>query len=228
MDDSIQLQGRRPLKTRSRAWAQALAAALARRRVAPNAISVASIAFAALAGSAFVLWPQATGWQQPALLVAAAAGIQLRLLCNLLDGMVAVEGGLRSPTGDLYNEVPDRVSDSLILVGLGYGLAAGATPATPLPWSADLGWAAALTAMMTAYIRALGAGLGLPGAFHGPMAKPHRMALLTAGCLASAALTPFTWTPWILWAGLAVVVAGSLITCLRRLGAIAAHLRATR
>ncbi len=223
MDDSIQLQGRRPLKTRGRAWAQALAAALARRRVAPNAISVASIAFAALAGAAFVAWPHAVGWQQPVLLVAAAAGIQLRLICNLLDGMVAVEGGLRSPTGDLYNEVPDRISDSLILIGLGYGLAAWARP---LPWSADLGWAAALTAMLTAYIRALGAGLGLPGCFHGPMAKPHRMALLTAAALASAALVAFTWTPWILWGALALIVAGSLITCARRLAAIAAFLRA--
>ena len=52
--------------------------------------------------------------------------VQLRLLCNLLDGMVAVEGGRSSPVGALYNEVPDRVADSLLLVALGY--------AVGIPW----------------------------------------------------------------------------------------------
>ena len=43
-----------------------------------------------------------------ALLLLAAAGIQLRLLCNLLDGMLAVEEGFKSKTGDIYNDLPDR------------------------------------------------------------------------------------------------------------------------
>ena len=34
--------------------------------------------------------------------MAAAAGIQLRLLCNLLDGMLAVEAGLKSRTGEIF------------------------------------------------------------------------------------------------------------------------------
>ena len=42
---------------------------------------------------------------------------QYGLLANLLDGLVAVEGGRRSPTGELFNEVPDRVSDVLVLAG---------------------------------------------------------------------------------------------------------------
>jgi phosphatidylglycerophosphate synthase len=221
MVDASSPPGRRPLKSRGRAWARALAGWLARRRVSPNAISVASIGFAGLAGGAFLAWPHAEGWCRPALLVTAAGGIQLRLLFNMLDGMVAVEGGLRSPTGDLYNEVPDRISDSIILVALGYGLAG-------MPLAEPLGWAAALLAMLTAYVRALGAGLGLPGCFHGPMAKPHRMALLTVACIATAALPAQPGAAWILWGALAVITLGAVVTSARRLGAIAAHLRTGR
>lgn len=210
--------GRRPLAVRDRAWARALAAGLARRRVAPNAISLASIACAALAAAGLAFGPHAGGWAGAALLAGAAAGIQLRLVCNLLDGMVAVEGGLRSPTGDLYNEVPDRISDSLILVAAGYGLAG-------LPLAEALGWSAALLAMLTAYVRALGAGLGLPGCFHGPMAKQQRMAVLIAACLAAAALAWQPWAGWILWGALAAIAVGSALTAARRLRAIAVHLR---
>jgi len=218
MDDSIAPQGRRPLKTRGKAWARALASWLARRQVSPNAISVASIVCAAAAGAALVAWPYTGEWHRPALLIAAAAGIQLRLLCNMLDGMVAVEGGLRSPTGDLYNEVPDRISDSLILVAAGYGLVG-------MPLAEVLGWASALLAMLTAYVRALGAGLGLPACFHGPMAKPHRMALLSGACLFAAAFCQQSWMPWLLWGALVVIAVGSVVTCIRRLTAIATHLR---
>ena len=52
--------------------------------------------------------------------------IQLRLIANLLDGLVAVEGGKRTPTGELYNEAPDRIADTAVLVGAGY--AVGGSP----------------------------------------------------------------------------------------------------
>lgn len=218
MDEAAVPQGRRPLKTRGRAWARVLAGWLARHHVSPNAISLASIVCAALAAGAISAWPHAEGWCRPALLIAAAAAIQLRLLCNMLDGMVAVEGGLGSPTGELYNEVPDRISDSLVLVAMGYALVG-------MPVAEMLGWAAALLAMLTAYVRALGTGLGLPGCFQGPMAKPHRMALLTFSCIAAAALSAQPWASWFPWAALVVITVGSVVTSARRLNAIAAHLR---
>ncbi len=55
----------------------------------------------------------------------AAVGIQLRLVCNLMDGMLAVEGGLKTANGDLFNEFPDRIADVAILAALGQ---AGGTP----------------------------------------------------------------------------------------------------
>jgi phosphatidylglycerophosphate synthase len=164
----VQRITRRPLRTRNAAWASWLAQRLAHARVRPNHISLASIA--AAAGAAFCL---VRGYW-----LAAALLIQLRLLCNLLDGMVAIEGGLRTASGEIYNDLPDRLSDALILVAAGYSVS---DPA----WAHELGWGAALLAILTAYIRMLGGASGLIQDFRGPMAKPHRMAVITVASLAA-------------------------------------------
>jgi len=182
---------RRPLKSRASGWAVKLAAWLAGTSVTPNQISITSMVFAALAGGAFYLGGL---W-----LLAAALFIQLRLLCNLLDGMVAVEGGKSAPDGPFWNEAPDRVSDILIITGLGYGIG--------LP---ELGWAAAALAIFAAYIRELGSSIGQPPDFSGPMAKPQRMALLTL------AATLGTFIPQALLYALWVLLIGTAITILRR------------
>ena len=79
--------------------------------------------------SAWVKWPRA------ALYFGAAAMIQLRLVCNLIDGMVAVEGGLGTKTGDVFNDLPDRLADVLLLAGAGYA-------AREVPHAIELGWLA--------------------------------------------------------------------------------------
>ena len=199
-------QARRPIAARGAAPTRWLTGRLLRTRITPNQVSLASIGFAAIGAAALLVGP---GW-----LWLAVLGIQLRLLCNLLDGMVAVEGGRSSPLGALYNEVPDRVADSLLLVAL--GIAAGQ------PW---LGWAGALAAMMTAYIRTLGGALGLPQDFRGPMAKQHRMAVLTAGCLLGLLEWVLEWPSRALLIAAWVILAGSVMTCGTRLLAIARLLR---
>lgn len=45
--------------------------------------------------------------------------MQSRLLCNLFDGMVAIEGGKKSANGDLYNDMPDRFADALFIIPVG-------------------------------------------------------------------------------------------------------------
>jgi phosphatidylglycerophosphate synthase len=157
-------ENRRPLKTRSKAWAGALASALGAARISPDRISLFSVVFAVL-GAALLL---TAGLEtQPVLrglmLVMAAVMVQLRLLANMLDGMVAVEHGLGSSSGAIWNELPDRIADALFLVAAGYaawgmGLTAGS-------W---LGWLAALLAVLTAYVRELGRGLDFPADFSGP------------------------------------------------------------
>lgn len=199
------LQDRRPIATRNAGWAQSAARRLAASRVTPNQISIASMAAAAIAGAAFLASGPASGWGAAALLILAAAGCQARLICNLLDGMVAMEGGKKEPSGPFWNEFPDRVADILILGGAGLGLGSPA-----------LGFAAAAFAVFTAYVRELGRATGAPSDFSGPMAKPHRMAAMTAGALLAVVepllLHPGTVLTWALW----IVLIGAALTVLRR------------
>ena len=168
---------------------------------------MASVFFAG-AGAAALAW----AFSAPALLLCALC-IQGRLVCNLLDGMVAVEGGKHTPTGVLYNEFPDRVADSMLLVALGY--------ACGQPW---LGWLGALLAALTAYVRLAGGSLGLPQDFRGPMAKQHRMGLMTAACVLGAVEWSASGTRWSLLAAAGGIAAGSLLTCATRTRAIARQL----
>jgi phosphatidylglycerophosphate synthase len=201
---------RRPIASRDRRWAIAAAHWLAERGVKPNTISIASVLFAATAGSCLVASGYATdAWGQAACLIGAAAGIQLRLLCNLLDGMVAVEHGRQTRSGPIYNELPDRFADLFILCGAGYS-----NPA--ISWLPAAGWAAAASALLTAYVRALGASAGADQQFLGPMAKPHRMAvLILSSLIASAAALVHLDLP-VLACGVLIVIAGCIVTIARR------------
>jgi len=170
--------------------------------------------FAAGAGAALVLSARLEGLARAGALVGAAAGMQLRLACNLLDGMVAVEGNRRSKSGEVWNDAPDRFADAAVLVGAGYALPA-------FTYARELGWVAALLAVLTAYVRLLGGASGLPQDFCGPMAKPHRMATMTAASLLST-LDGTVGLPKgaVLFAGLSIVAVGSLVTVFRRLSRI--------
>lgn len=191
-------ESRRPLRSRDTRWARSLASVLTRWRVTPNAISIAGMVFAAL-GAAGLLAAADGAIPWAAGLLLGAAGAQLRLLCNLLDGMVAVEGGLKGKAGELYNEAPDRFSDIVLLAAAGW--AAG------VPW---LGWMAAAAAVLTAYVRAFGASLGQGQDFCGPLAKPQRMFVLTVGCLGAIAFPPL-----LVWA-LGLIAIGAFLTAARR------------
>lgn len=199
---------RRYLRTRAQRWPRAVATALGNAGVRPNAVSLLSIAFAVLAGIS--LWRSGMMGGDWFFLVVAAAAIQLRLLCNMLDGLLAVEGGFKSKLGDLYNEIPDRIADVFILIGAGYA-------ARGLPYGEVLGWSAALLALMTAYIRLLAGSLGARQLFIGPMAKQHRMFVLTVGCLAAALEQAQLGTARAIYAALLIIVAGSAVTVIRRI-----------
>ena len=214
-------ENRRPLKTRSKGWAVGLARALGKARVRPNHISAISVVFAAL-GAALMLvagTDNGAGVGRGIALILAAVCIQLRLLCNMIDGMVAVEHGMGSPTGPVWNELPDRIADVLFIVAAGYAAA------VQLPAGEWLGWLAAVLAVLTAYIRELGRGLGHPADFSGPMAKPQRMFLLTVTCLIAAFEPLWGGTGQVILAGLAIIALGSLITCYRRASHLMRKLR---
>jgi len=217
---------RRELKSRQTAWARGLAKGLIATNLSPNAISVLSIFFAAGSMTCFLLVPEQTTPLTTGLLwFGAAAGIQFRLLCNLMDGMVAVDGGKASATGPIYNEVPDRIADVLILVGAGYS-----TRIEPgvikLFETLPLGWSCAVLAMGTAYIRLLQGTLTGQQSFMGPMAKQHRMAVLTLGALIALGESLTGREPVAIYWALVIILVGSSVTFGRRLNLIVQALKA--
>ncbi len=207
---------RRPIAARGLPPVIWLADQMIRAKWSPNGISVAGMIAALLAGLAFGLVPQAphVAW---ALWLIGALLVQLRLMANMMDGMVAVGRGIASPVGELYNEVPDRVSDTAILIGFSVGLGAG--------WS--WGLAAALAAMATAYVRAVGKAAGGPSDFRGPMDKQQRMAVVTAVAVIYA-ISPWDFGADVPVALMALLVALSTLTAIRRLLHVAAALHGGR
>jgi phosphatidylglycerophosphate synthase len=213
---------RRPLASRDRAASKVAAHWLAMHGASPNAISLAGIIAglgvgAALAATAMFASPVLSRL----CFAAAAVLIQLRLLANMLDGMVAIETGKASPTGALYNEVPDRISDAAMFIGAGYGL--GGQP--------PLGYLAAWLAVFLAYLRAQGKVAGAHQEFCGPMAKPQRAFVMTLLAL-YCAVAPAAWQGDLLVNGwgpvawvLMLVVVGEVWTAGRRLRRIARRLQ---
>lgn len=195
---------RRPLKARSWAIMHKSAKWITQKDITPNQLSIASIVFSGIAGLIFLKFPDSGSflWLYAILVLLCFVG---RALCNVLDGLVAVEGGKATKSGELFNDLPDRISDVLILVGAGYG--------SGIP---DLGWLAAVLAVMTAYVRTLGRGLGAPSDFQGPMSKLQRMLLVSAACFL-APIESLIWDKtYTLPIVLAVISAGCVITIWNR------------
>ena len=191
-----------------------------RLRLTPNAISLLGVIFS-LGGALLLLFvSDMSGAARVLMLLGAAACIQLRLLCNMIDGMVAIEGGQQSPAGAIFNELPDRFSDVVTLA------AAGLVVREP-GWGEALGWLAAVLAVLTAYVRALGASKGTPEYFLGPMAKQQRMAIVTASCIVAC------FEPWwngrgeVFAAALTIIIVGCAWTIVRRTWRIISDLSAS-
>ena len=219
------LASRRVLKSRDTLWAHALSGWLAQAGVTPNAISLLSVLFAGGAMACFlVAGDQASTAGILAAWLGAIACIQLRLVCNLMDGMVAVEGGKGSPVGAIYNDAPDRVADVLIMVGAGYS-GAGDPGVVKLFHVIPLGWCCAIVAVWTAYLRVLGDSLTGKHDFRGPMAKQHRMAVICGGALIEMIqhLTGSERSGILI--ALTMIFCGGLWTCVRRLQVMARELR---
>ena len=140
--------------------------------------------------------------------------IQLRLLCNMMDGMVAIEGGKKSVTGDLWNEIPDRLADTIFLVSAGWAIG--------WPW---IGAIAAWASVMTAYVRAMGAALTGAHDFCGPCAKPHRMAILTIAALITAAEPLWKGHAEVMMTAVIIIAVGTCLTIVRRISRLSAKLK---
>jgi phosphatidylglycerophosphate synthase len=203
-------ENRRPVGTRKVPFFQRLAKSLVVAGLTPNQISVASVIFAAVGAWGFYQLPQSEGVAFYGSVLLALLGIQLRLICNLIDGLMAVEGGMKTPTGELFNDIPDRFSDLFLIVA--------AANCIPFSWGLSLGWLTAVLAILTAYIRVLGASLKQGHDFGGPMAKQHRMfalnLILVAAVIEKISTEHLTYSFAV---GISVIALGSLITVFARL-----------
>ena len=119
---------------------------------------------------------------------------------------------------EYFNDMPDRFADVAILVGAGYSIAG-------FSWGHELGWLAATLAVLTAYIRLLGGSMGVTQYFIGPMAKPHRMALLTGACIVSLFENYLGLGGKTIALALMIMIAGMAVTCVRRTARIVADLK---
>jgi len=207
---------RRPIAQIFRRTALAPVNWCVRLGIHPNLVSYSSIGVSAGAGLCF--------WQSgaaPWLLIPAVGFCYLRLWFNMLDGMVALASGKASRSGEIANELPDRISDVIIFVGVAHS---------------DLcnpfcGYWAAIFALLVAYVGTLGQAVGVQREFSDVMAKPWRMVALHVGAWITLALlwwhdglirfchlTVLDWT-------LLVIIAGCVQTIWVRLARIFRALR---
>jgi len=200
---------RRPIKARSARWPLKMATTLVCIGITPNQVSVLSTIFALIGAVLYLVSAQVSGTGVILSFFGAAVCIQLRLLCNMLDGLMAVECDRVSKYGDLFNELPDRISDVLLLVAAGYAAKSGELGIT-------LGWSAALLAVTTAYLRAFGARYLKVQDYSGPMAKPHRMFALTVGSALTCLQYLYSGQVSMILLTLVILAVGTAITCIKR------------
>lgn len=163
-------------------------AALVRREVSPDTLTLAGVVCAAGAGAALALLPFGASAPLVAVLLAA------RLAFANLDGALARDTGRSTRRGALLNELGDRAADLAVLVGF--------TALAPLWLVATAG----LAATLPSWVSLAGAAAGAERLNGGPVGKTERCALVVVAA-ASGWVVPV----------LAVISAGSAVTAGLRL-----------
>jgi len=208
---------RRPISDGFRSTAHWAVELCVRWGIDPDLISCLSILAAAMAAVCFwrarnCLW----------FLLLGPAFCYLRLWYNMLDGMVAIASGRASYRREILNDLPDRISDILIFVGVAHsGLNAVVS-----------GYWAAIMALLAAYVGTFGQAVGVQREFSGWMAKPWRMVTLHVGAWVTLGtiwwghgaihwgkLTILDWTCMVVIAGCVQTIALRLSRILRALKA---------
>lgn len=213
----MQPPARRPLSLLDRVEFQRLARRMSDAGIRPNTVSIASVVSIVAGAILLILSPRLRPWPAALCLFAFPLFVLLCSICNLIDGMIAVEEGRRTASGEIYNDFPDRISDPLMFIAAGYA-------ALDPQWGIPLGWGAALASVLVAYTRMLGGAAGAGQYFIGPMAKTHRMLVISVACLGAGIERIVVGGSWSLIVGLGIVIAGCIVTIVRRLGRIVAEL----
>jgi len=136
----------------------------------------------------------------------------------MLDGMVALASGTASRTGEIANELPDRLSDVIIFVGVAHSHLCHLLS----------GYWVAIAALLVAYVGTLGQAVGVQREFSGLMSKPWRLVALHVGAwftlgllwwghgtIRSGGLTVLDWTLLVILAGCVQTIGIRLIRILQ-------------
>lgn len=188
-------------KTMWQTWLRPLERACERRRVHPDVFTYGALALAGVAALALAQAGADRAW-----LWLVPPCLLLRLLLNLMDGLVARALGLASAWGEVKNEFGDRVADALVFLGLAWGGYAQ-------PFLVTLVLALVLC---VSYLGILGKAVGGRRVYEGVFGKGDRMialALFTLYPLATGNLAAYDW-----YLVLAVVAAS--LTIVQRLEAL--------
>ncbi|MDA7922209.1 hypothetical protein N9B73_10670 [Verrucomicrobiales bacterium] len=99
----------------------------------------------------------------------------LRISTIQIVGFLATSSSKELSEDEFFNELPERVSDAVTLIGFGFAVYSS-------PW---LGLAAALGAIFSAYVRSMGQTMGANDkeASRGPMTRTHRLILISISSL---------------------------------------------
>ncbi len=154
-----------------------VAVGLGRLGLTPDALTVASFAFATLAGAAFLV----ASPERPAWLLVAAAGVAANAILDALDGALARATNSSSKRGDYLDHVVDRYSDVAIAAGLAL---------SPLA-DVRLGLLALVGTLMTSYMGTQAQALGLGRDYAGLLGRADRLVLLIAAPVVELAMLAF-------------------------------------
>jgi phosphatidylglycerophosphate synthase len=129
--------------------------------------------------------------------------------------MVAVAAGKASKKGEIINDLPDRLSDIIIFIGMAHS-----TWCHRLP-----GYWVAIMALLVAYVGLFGQAVGVQREFGGWMSKPWRIVLLSIAAIITSIQihreAPYWFGGYLLidWAHVAIII-GCVQTIIVRLSRI--------
>ncbi len=181
---------------------------LVRSHVHPNLITLAGTVCAGFMGAALLASARCP------LLVLAVAPLAIgRLAANALDGLVARRTGLATRWGEVYNECSDRLSDTLVFVGLAFTNHV----------IASLAWGVLVLILLNSYLGTVAKAAGGQRQFGGFLAKADRMIYIALFSLPVLFLGSTAWN-WLLLA----FIPTTLLTMVQRSRWIYAELRQAR
>lgn len=190
-------QGLYRLKPASQRLVAPIARWLVQHRVPADLVTLAGIPIGALGGSALALAASA-----PLVLLVVPVVAAIRLGLNLLDGMVARETDTSHAMGEMWNELGDRIADTLFIGGLAFHPGVG-------PWPALM---AVVAALLASYAGVTARAAGGRRQYGGIMSKPGRMGTLALAAVLSLASGSDTWLVVAAW----IIAAGSGATLVQR------------